>query len=118
MNARFRKYGGDVRRLAADLWRKLRGGAAHVPFAEDALSVYYCALDRETPLRVRAAIVGALAYFILPADAMPDFMPALGFTDDAAVLAATLKLVVNHLRPEHREAAQRAFGDLQAAQPE
>ncbi len=117
MSETFGNFGGDVRRLAADLWRKLRGGAAHVPFAEDVLAVYYCALDRQTPLGVRAAIAGALAYFILPTDVVPDFMPALGFTDDAAVLAATLKLVVSHLRPEHREAARRALNELHDAQP-
>jgi uncharacterized membrane protein YkvA (DUF1232 family) len=36
-------------------------------------------------------------------------MPILGFTDDAAVLAAAIKLVANHIRPEHREAARRAL---------
>lgn len=111
MTADFSSYRGDGRRLARDLWRKLKGAAAHVPFAEDAAAVYYCALDRTTPVRVRAAILGALAYFVLPADALPDFMPVLGFTDDAAVLAATLQLVAAYVRPEHREAARRALRD-------
>ncbi len=110
-------FSNDAREVARDRWQKLRGAAAHVPFAEDALAVYYCALDRATPMRVRAAIMGALAYFIMPADAMPDFMPLLGFTDDAAVIAATLKLVAVHVLPEHREAARRALGNLDAAQP-
>jgi uncharacterized membrane protein YkvA (DUF1232 family) len=57
---------------------------------------------------VKAALVAALGYFLLPADMMPDFMPLLGFTDDAAVLAGALRMVAVHLRPEHREAARRA----------
>jgi uncharacterized membrane protein YkvA (DUF1232 family) len=104
--------------LPRDLWRKLRSVAAHIPFAEDAVAIYYCSLDRATPLRVRAAIMGALAYFVLPADAVPDFLPALGFTDDAAIFAATLQLVSAYILPEHREAARRALGDLGAAKPQ
>jgi uncharacterized membrane protein YkvA (DUF1232 family) len=95
-------------------WRKMRSVAARIPFAEDAVAAYCCALDRETPVRVRAAILGALAYFVLPADAVPDLLPALGFADDAAVLAATLQLAAAHVLPEHREAARRALAALQA----
>jgi uncharacterized membrane protein YkvA (DUF1232 family) len=105
----------DIRRLSRDLWRKLKGAAAHLPFAEDAVAIYYCALDRDTPMHVRGAIIAALAYFIMPADTLPDFMPVLGFTDDAAILAGTLKLVTAHLRPEHRQAARQALGELEAA---
>ncbi len=110
-----KKQTEDIRRLSRDLWRKLKGAAAHLPFAEDAVAIYYCALDRDTPMHVRGAILAALAYFILPADTLPDFMPVLGFTDDAAILAGTLKLVTAHLRPEHRQAARQALGELKAA---
>jgi uncharacterized membrane protein YkvA (DUF1232 family) len=48
----------------------------------------------------------------LPIDAIPDFLPVLGFTDDAAFLAAAIKLVTDHIRPEHRNAAQRVLADL------
>lgn len=105
----------DIRRLSRDLWHKLRGVAAHVPFAEDAVAIYYCALDRATPVHVRGAILAALAYFILPVDTLPDFMPILGFADDAAVLTATLKLISTHVRDEHRQAARRALGELETA---
>jgi uncharacterized membrane protein YkvA (DUF1232 family) len=116
MAADFSNYANESRDLARQLWRKLRGAARYIPFAEDAVAIYYCSLDRTTPLRVRAAIMGALAYFILPADAVPDFLPALGFTDDAAIFAATLQLVSAHVLPEHREAARRALADLGAAE--
>jgi uncharacterized membrane protein YkvA (DUF1232 family) len=90
-------------------WRKARRFAARVPFAEDLLAAYYCAFDRDTPMQVKAALLGALAYFVLPLDVMPDVMPMLGFADDAAVLATAVRLVASHLRPAHREAAKRAL---------
>ena len=61
--------------------------AASIPFAEDLLAAYYCAFDRNTPLPVKTSLIGALAYFVLPIDAIPDVLPVLGFTDDAAMLA-------------------------------
>src|SRR5919201_2572154 len=83
-------------------WAKAKRFAAQLPFAEDLLTAYYCAFDRLTPTPVKAALVAALAYFILPYDLVPDMLPALGFTDDTAVLAAALRMVATHIRPEHR----------------
>ena len=80
-------------------WTKARKFAAQLPFAEDLLAAYYCAFDRDTPLQVKAALIGALAYFVLPFDAVPDVMPFLGFADDAAILATALRMVANHLSP-------------------
>ena len=90
-------------------WAKLRRYAAALPFAEDLLAAYYCAFDRDTPRHVQVALIGALAYFILPFDVVPDMLPVIGFTDDAAVLAAAIKLVSSHIRPEHREAAKESI---------
>ena len=90
-------------------WAKATRVAAKLPFAEDLLAAYYCAFDHATPLQVKAALLGALAYFMLPFDAIPDFLPFLGYTDDAAVLLTALRLVAGHIRPEHREAAQAAL---------
>jgi uncharacterized membrane protein YkvA (DUF1232 family) len=98
----------DVRRK---FWPKLRQIAANLPFAEDLVAAYYCAFDRDTPRHVQAALIGALAYFILPFDVIPDMLPVLGYTDDAAVLAAALRLVATHIAPAHREAARRALAD-------
>ncbi|WP_458421747.1 YkvA family protein, partial [Pseudomonas aeruginosa] len=42
---------------------------------------------------MQVALLGALAYFVLPFDFMPDMLPVLGFTDDAAVLATALRMV-------------------------
>ena len=57
---------------ARDSGSKARRVAVQLPFAEDLLAAWYCAFDRETPTEVRAALIGALAYFVLPFDAMPD----------------------------------------------
>ena len=98
--------------LRRQFWRKLQGVAASIPFAEELLTAYYCAFDSKTPTSVKATLIGALAYFVLPIDAIPDFLPVLGFTDDAAFLAAAIKLVTDHIRPEHRDAAQRVLADF------
>jgi len=90
-------------------WRKLKRVVALVPFAEDLLAAYYCAFDRQTPRHVQASLLGALAYFILPFDVVPDMMPMLGFTDDAAVLATAIRMVASHITAEHREAARAAL---------
>jgi uncharacterized membrane protein YkvA (DUF1232 family) len=90
-------------------WSKLKRVAAQLPFAEDLLAAYYCAFDSHTPRHVQAALLGAIAYFILPFDFVPDMLPMLGFTDDAAVLATALRMVVTHITPEHRDAARAAL---------
>lgn len=93
-------------------WRKCRRVAAQLPFASELLAAYYCAFDRATPLHVKSALIGTLAYFVLPADLVPDVLPALGYTDDAASLAITLRLVAAHILPVHREAAEAALERL------
>ena len=98
-----RREKAQVRRA---FWPSLKRVAANLPFAEDLLAAYYCAFDRATPLHVKGTLVGAIAYFVLPFDVIPDFLPVLGFTDDAAVLATAIRLVASHMLPEHREAAK------------
>ena len=90
-------------------WIKLKRVVANLPFAEDLLAAYYCAFDKQTPRHVQVALLGAIAYFILPFDFIPDMMPILGFTDDAAVLATAIRMVATHIRPEHRDAARAAL---------
>ena len=101
-------------RVRRDFWRKAARVAAKLPFAEDLLAAYYCAFDETTPFRVRAALIGALAYFVLPFDFVPDVLPLLGFTDDAAILLTALRMVAGHLRPEHRDAARVALERIKA----
>jgi uncharacterized membrane protein YkvA (DUF1232 family) len=99
----------DRESLRRRFWIKLKRVVAKLPFAEDLLSAYYCAFDKQTPRHVQAALLGAIAYFVLPFDFIPDMMPVLGFTDDAAVLATAIRLVAAHIKPEHRDAARAAL---------
>lgn len=99
----------DSESVRKQFWRKLKRLAVKLPFAEDLLAAYYCAFDRQTPRHVQAALLGAIAYFVLPFDVVPDMLPILGFTDDAAVLATALRLVATHITDDHREAARRAI---------
>ena len=108
----FWQAGSQEDALRHGFWRKVRGVAAVIPFAEDLLAAYYCAFDRNTPLPVKMSLIGALAYFVLPFDAIPDVLPVLGFTDDAAVLASTIKLVAAHIRPEHRALAKTKLAEF------
>ena len=101
-------------RVRRDFWRKAARVAAKLPFAEGLLAAYYCAFDQATPFQVRAALIGALAYFVLPFDFVPDVLPLLGFTDDAAILLTALRMVAGHLRPEHRDAARVALERIKA----
>ena len=99
----------DPESIRKRFWRKLKQVSAKLPFVEDLLAAYYCAFDRQTPRHVQVALLGAVAYFILPFDFIPDMLPVLGFTDDAAILATAIRMVAAHITPEHREAARAAL---------
>jgi uncharacterized membrane protein YkvA (DUF1232 family) len=105
----------DEATVRQGFWRKVGQLAATMPFTEDLLTGYYCAFDRRTPTHVRVALVGALAYFIAPFDILPDLIPVVGLTDDAAVLAAVFKVVWDNIRPVHRAAAKAALARLNKA---
>ena len=105
---------GDERIVDRDFWKKLRGLAGKVPFAEDAAAAYFCATDPATPSKVKATLFAALAYFVMPFDLIPDFIAVIGFTDDAAVIALALSVVAGSIRPEHRA---RARATLNIAEP-
>jgi uncharacterized membrane protein YkvA (DUF1232 family) len=96
----------DGERLGTKLFALLGKFAGKLPFAEDVLSAWYCARDPQTPARVRYILMMALGYVVLPVDAIPDFLPLLGFTDDAAVIAAAIATVAGAITPEHRAKAK------------
>lgn len=106
------RFKRDEATVLRDFWGKFTRLAAHIPFAEDLLTAYYCAFDRATPSHVRFALIAALAYFISPLDILPDFLPIVGLTDDAAVLAGAIRLVWGNIKPEHREAAHQTLERL------
>lgn len=102
----------DERIVRTRFWDKVRASAGKVPFLDQAVAAWYAALDPLTPLTAKAAIFGALAYFILPFDAVPDFLVGLGYTDDAAVFLGALKLFAPHVTDAHRERARAALAKL------
>lgn len=98
-------------RVRRKFWSTFRRAARFIPFSEELVAAYYCALDPATPHRVRAILLGALAYFILPFDAVPDIIAGLGFTDDVTVLVATISLVRAHISEKHRAKARAALAE-------
>jgi uncharacterized membrane protein YkvA (DUF1232 family) len=99
----------EADKMNRDRNRVERATARKIPFVDDLVSVYYCALDPATPRHVKYILFGALAYFIMPFDLVTDFMPLLGFGDDAAVLYAAIRAVTPHIKPEHRVRAKEAL---------
>ena len=110
------REGENRRTVREGFWPKLRGFLARVPFAEEAVAAYYAALDPATPKRTKLLLFGALAYSIAPADAVPDFLLGLGFTDDAAVFWAAWKLVQDQITPVHRQKAKTALTAIEKDQ--
>ena len=98
------------KRTKRELIPKLLRVAGRIPFADDLASSYYCAIDPETPMKVKMVLFAALGYFVLPVDAIPDVVTGLGFTDDATVLATALGIVGAHITESHRVAARRLLG--------
>jgi len=98
------------KRTKRKLVPKLLRVAGRIPFADDLAAAYYCAVDGETPVKAKLVLFAALGYFVLPVDALPDFVTGLGFTDDATVLATALGIVGAHIREPHRVAARRLLG--------
>lgn len=82
--------------------------------------------DKKVPTKYKASIIAALGYLILPADAIPDLTPIVGFTDDAGALALTVSLLAKQVTDGHRawarERVKRLFrrkaeGDKESEPP-
>ena len=108
---------GDDIQVKEKFFPKLVRVVARVPFAEELVAAYYCAFDRATPARAKGILIGALAYFILPFDTVPDFILGLGFTDDLAVLLAAFNVVRTHMTEEPRQRARETLDRLRRGEP-
>lgn len=97
---------GDEKLVTRDLGGKLRRTVGKVPFTRDAVAAFYAARDPATPTGVKVAVMSALAYFIVPFDLVPDFIAALGYTDDATVFYGAWRLLALHLKPQHETKAR------------
>ncbi len=109
-----RSHARDRSRVERGFWTKVRRTLGRVPFVEEAVAAYFCATDRNTPLQVKAILMGALAYFVVPTDMIPDFIAAFGFTDDAAVFYAAFRMVAPHIQDRHRDRAREALDGIEA----
>jgi len=91
-------------------WRKIRAVAGRVPFTTEAVAAYFAMRDKHTPWRHKMILAGAIAYFILPVDAIPDFILPIGYADDAAAIAAAIAAASMSIHEVHRMQARRALG--------
>lgn len=108
---------GDEDLVEHGLGGKVRRTIGRVPFTRDAVAAFYAARDPATPTGVKAAVMAALAYFIVPVDVVPDFIAALGYTDDATVFYGAWRLLAPYLKPHHETKArefllQETGGDI------
>jgi uncharacterized membrane protein YkvA (DUF1232 family) len=94
-------------------WEKLQQFAkqAGQNVVEKALTLYYAAQRPETPLWAKAVIYSSLAYFVLPADALPDFTPIVGYSDDLSAIAGAMAAVAMSITPEVKAAARQQAAD-------
>ncbi len=92
-------------------WTTFKKAIRSLPFGEDAVAAYFCAFDPETPGKTKGILLAALAYFVMPADIIPDFIVFAGFTDDLAVLTMAIGAVRKHMKPEHYEQARKALAE-------
>jgi uncharacterized membrane protein YkvA (DUF1232 family) len=97
-----------------DLWGKLAGlpAWAGCGVIRRALTLWYVLDDDDVPAWAKAAVVAALAYLILPLDAVPDFLPGVGFTDDLAALAAAVAEVAAWVTPSVKRRVRRALPEF------
>lgn len=102
---------GDEAKVRRHFWPTFRRAVRQIPFSNDLVAAYYCALDSKVPFRVRAALIGALLYFVTPLDVIPDFFIGVGFGDDVTVLLGAITMMAAHITDEHRERAQKALAD-------
>ncbi|MFC3674324.1 YkvA family protein [Ferrovibrio xuzhouensis] len=93
-------------RLQRRFWRKLKKALGHLPLAETFLAAFYAAIDPKTPAGAKAILFGAIGYFIVPIDLIPDMLGAMGYTDDLAVILAAIRAVESSITDVHRDRAK------------
>ena len=107
-DAKAARKASEVRK---NFWKVLKKAARQLPIIEEVVAGYYCAFDRNTPFKIRLTLIGALAYFVLPIDVVPDVIMGIGFADDLALLTYVLKVVHTNITDEHRLRAKRALSE-------
>jgi uncharacterized membrane protein YkvA (DUF1232 family) len=100
----------DVKKAEAGFMAKMKKVFGLVPFARHALAMYYAMLDPDVPAWAKATIAAALVYFIVPLDAIPDWIIPLGYADDGAVVMGALKSVAIYVDDTHYAKADGWLG--------
>jgi len=77
-----------------------------IKFLQDDVELYYCAMDPKTETWVKVLAFSALAYFVIPFDAVPDYIPVAGYMDDAGIIASAIKKLSDKVTEEHRTKAK------------
>jgi len=85
---------------------KAKNALSKLPMADEVVAAYFCMIDPTTPRWVKGVAAAALAYFILPVDAVLDVIPFVGLMDDASVLAGALTAISSFITDEHRRKAR------------
>jgi uncharacterized membrane protein YkvA (DUF1232 family) len=85
--------------VESKLWVKLEQVGEKISFAKDLLALYRYLVDGRVSWHRKAIVAGALIYFIVPIDAIPDLAPLFGYMDDLGVITATLKFLGSELIP-------------------
>ena len=81
------------------LWVKLEKVGKKISFAKDLIALYHYLIDNTVSWHRKTIVAGALIYFIVPFDAIPDLAPLFGYMDDLGVITATLKFLGSELIP-------------------
>ncbi|EOA8956811.1 YkvA family protein [Vibrio harveyi] len=89
-------------------WRKMKNSVkkAGEEIAVMGIKSWLAMADSNTSVRHKAILGGALAYFVLPTDMVPDVLAGVGFTDDMAALTLAANSVGNAITDEHEEQAR------------
>jgi uncharacterized membrane protein YkvA (DUF1232 family) len=108
-----RRAARDEAGILREVLAMMRRLARSLPFSEDILAAYCCVRDPATSRRVKLILLAALAYVVLPLDGVPDIIPVLGFSDDAAMLAAAIAAVRGAITGDHRSEARAMLDEAQ-----
>lgn len=92
-----------------DFLGKLKSLVGKMPFSKDAIAMYYCMKDSQTPIYVKGIIAAALTYLFLPEDAIPEWVVGLGLTDDMIVMSTALSAISGNISAEHWQKADEFF---------
>lgn len=109
-----REQQARARKVKSTFWPTLKRAVRQIPFSRDVVAAYYCAFDPTTPLRTRGILLGALAYFVMPFDMVPDVLAVVGFSDDVAVLTAAFAAISGQIKDDHYRRADEALAEGKA----